>query len=180
MCEFRLRFLLYIYIKLYFCHRLFCCLNVTVSLHFQYQTLIFFLPIICDSSNIHSLSLSKNSLSLSKKMVTMSSLPSPLMCTHSHTRCLRFLSLSLPILQNFRTRPKLFTKSPNPTSLTVRNCGSITAKPSSDIRRTNRTGSEPDEKLRKLRELFVKPGIDIDAYIIPSQDAHQVDRKSVV
>uniref|UniRef100_A0A2N9EDQ7 Xaa-Pro aminopeptidase P n=1 Tax=Fagus sylvatica TaxID=28930 RepID=A0A2N9EDQ7_FAGSY len=112
-------------------------------------------------------------------MVTMSSLPSPLMCTHSHTRCLRFLSLSLPILHNFRTRPKLFTKSPNPTSLTVRNCGSITAKPSSDIRRTNRTGSEPDEKLRKLRELFVKPGIDIDAYIIPSQDAHQVESEFI-
>nr|POF22453.1 putative plastid-lipid-associated protein 4, chloroplastic [Quercus suber] len=82
-------------------------------------------------------------------MVTMSSLPSPL-------------------------TPKLFTKSPNPPILTVRNCGSITAKPSSDIRRKNRAGSEPDEKLRRLRELFVKPGIDIDAYIVPSQDAHQV------
>nr|POE93686.1 xaa-pro aminopeptidase 1 [Quercus suber] len=81
-------------------------------------------------------------------MVTMSSLPSPL-------------------------TPKLFTKSPNPPILTVRNCGSITAKPSSDIRIKNRSGSEPDEKLRRLRELFVKPGIDIDAYIVPSQDAHQ-------
>lgn len=33
--------------------------------------------------------------------------------------------------------------------------------------------SEPDEKLQALRELFSKPGIGIDAYIIPSQDAHQ-------
>jgi hypothetical protein len=33
---------------------------------------------------------------------------------------------------------------------------------------------EPDEKLQALRELFSKPGIGIDAYIIPSQDAHQV------
>ena len=110
-------------------------------------------------------------------MVTMSSLPSPLTYSHSRARCLRFLSsvsLSLPIFHNFKTRPKLFTKSPNPLILTVRNCGSITAKPSSDITRKNRGGSEPDEKLRRLRELFVKPGIDIDAYIVPSQDAHQV------
>ncbi|XP_050274149.1 aminopeptidase P2 [Quercus robur] len=109
-------------------------------------------------------------------MVTMSSLPSPLTYSHSRARCLRFLSsvsLSLPIFHKFKTSPKLFTKSPNPPILTVRNCGSITAKPSSDIRRRNRTGSEPDEKLRRLRELFVKPGIDIDAYIVPSQDAHQ-------
>ncbi|XP_065632318.1 aminopeptidase P2 [Quercus suber] len=109
-------------------------------------------------------------------MVTMSSLPSPLTYSHSHARCLRFLSsvsLSLPIFHKFKTSPKLFTKSPNPPILTVRNCGSITAKPSSDIRRKNRAGSEPDEKLRRLRELFVKPGIDIDAYIVPSQDAHQ-------
>nr|XP_023926110.1 probable Xaa-Pro aminopeptidase P [Quercus suber] len=109
-------------------------------------------------------------------MVTMSSLPSPLTYSHSHARCLRFLSsvsLSLPIFHKFKTSPKLFTKSPNPPILTVRNCGSITAKPSSDIRIKNRSGSEPDEKLRRLRELFVKPGIDIDAYIVPSQDAHQ-------
>ncbi|KAM3704873.1 hypothetical protein ACJW30_03G039600 [Castanea mollissima] len=109
-------------------------------------------------------------------MVTMSSLPSQLTYSHSHARCFRFLSsvsLSLPIFHKFKTSPKLFTKSPNPQILTVRNCGSITAKPSSDIRRKNRTGSEPDEKLRRLRELFVKPGIDIDAYIVPSQDAHQ-------
>ncbi|KAM4108364.1 hypothetical protein ACB094_03G039800 [Castanea mollissima] len=109
-------------------------------------------------------------------MVTMSSLPSQLTYSHSHARCFRFLSsvsLSLPIFHKFKTSPKLFTKSPNPQNLAVRNCGSITAKPSSDIRRKNRTGSEPDEKLRRLRELFVKPGIDIDAYIVPSQDAHQ-------
>ncbi|KAM3752684.1 hypothetical protein ACB098_03G038000 [Castanea mollissima] len=109
-------------------------------------------------------------------MVTMSSLPSQLTYSHSHARCFRFLSsvsLSLPIFHKFKTSPKLFTKSPNPQNLAVRNCGSITAKPSSDIRRKNRAGSEPDEKLRRLRELFVKPGIDIDAYIVPSQDAHQ-------
>ncbi|CAM8928443.1 unnamed protein product [Rhodiola kirilowii] len=54
----------------------------------------------------------------------------------------------------------------------VRSCASITAKPSSELRR-KRTSSEPDEKLRALRELFAKPGVGIDAYVIPSQDAHQ-------
>lgn len=54
----------------------------------------------------------------------------------------------------------------------MRNCTSITAKPSSAIRK-NHNNSEQDDKLRALRELFAKPGIGIDAYIIPSQDAHQ-------
>ncbi|KAK9054796.1 hypothetical protein SSX86_025875 [Deinandra increscens subsp. villosa] len=51
---------------------------------------------------------------------------------------------------------------------------SITAKPSSEMRkRRNGSGSEQDQKLTALRELFRKPEINIDAYIIPSQDAHQ-------
>ncbi|EXC27069.1 hypothetical protein L484_004140 [Morus notabilis] len=39
--------------------------------------------------------------------------------------------------------------------------------------RKNRDVSEPNEKLCAIRELFSKPGVNIDAYIIPSQDAHQ-------
>lgn len=35
------------------------------------------------------------------------------------------------------------------------------------------SGLEQDQRLTALRELFGKPGINIDAYIIPSQDAHQ-------
>ncbi|KAK6143916.1 hypothetical protein DH2020_024264 [Rehmannia glutinosa] len=49
---------------------------------------------------------------------------------------------------------------------------SITAKPSSELRKKPKS-SEPDDKLVALRELFSRPNINIDAYIIPSQDAHQ-------
>ncbi|KAL3631673.1 Aminopeptidase P2 [Castilleja foliolosa] len=49
---------------------------------------------------------------------------------------------------------------------------SIFAKPSSELRRMHKS-SEPDVKLVALRELFSRPNINIDAYIIPSQDAHQ-------
>ncbi|KAL9272539.1 Aminopeptidase P2-like protein [Drosera capensis] len=55
----------------------------------------------------------------------------------------------------------------------IRNCGSITAKPSSELRRRSRGSDREDEKLRALRELFGKPGVGVDAYIVPSQDAHQ-------
>jgi len=34
--------------------------------------------------------------------------------------------------------------------------------------------SDGDEKLRSLRRLFARPDVAIDAYIVPSQDAHQV------
>ncbi|KAF2307235.1 hypothetical protein GH714_025641 [Hevea brasiliensis] len=86
----------------------------------------------------------------------------------------RFLSSSLPtsFFPNIRTQPKFysnFSKCP----LLIKGCSSITAKPSSQIRRNITHKSEPDEKLRALRELFSKPGVGIDAYIIPSQDAHQ-------
>ncbi|PWA90216.1 metallopeptidase M24 family protein [Artemisia annua] len=52
---------------------------------------------------------------------------------------------------------------------------SISAKPSSEMRKSknNGKGLEQDEKVNALRDLFGKPGVNIDAYIIPSQDAHQ-------
>ncbi|KAJ4832200.1 Aminopeptidase P2 [Turnera subulata] len=63
------------------------------------------------------------------------------------------------------------------TPLLISNCGGgVTANPSSQVRwnRTKKAAvAEPDEKLTALRELFSKPGIGVDAYIIPSQDAHQ-------
>ncbi|KAK2976059.1 hypothetical protein RJ640_024787 [Escallonia rubra] len=92
-----------------------------------------------------------------------------------HPRCLRFLSLSAPILRNFRFLPALPTKSQNhPTVFVVRSSSSsITAKPSSEFRKKRNAEVEQDDKLRALRDLFSKPGIGIDAYIIPSQDAHQ-------
>lgn len=39
--------------------------------------------------------------------------------------------------------------------------------------KNNGKGLEQDEKVNALREMFGKPGVNIDAYIIPSQDAHQ-------
>ncbi|GAA0150319.1 protease [Lithospermum erythrorhizon] len=47
---------------------------------------------------------------------------------------------------------------------------SISAKPSSDLKNKQRKESG---QLRALRGLFTRPDIRIDAYIIPSQDAHQ-------
>ncbi|XP_057778182.1 aminopeptidase P2 [Salvia miltiorrhiza] len=49
---------------------------------------------------------------------------------------------------------------------------SITARPSSELRKKP-NNSEPDHKLAAIRELFIRPDINIDAYIVPSQDAHQ-------
>ncbi|KAK6911546.1 Peptidase M24, C-terminal domain [Dillenia turbinata] len=93
-------------------------------------------------------------------------------CGHLSPRCLRFLSLPLPIFKTLKNSPKS-----KPSLFTVRNCSSITAKPSSELRKKKGSNlilnSEQDEKLRVLRELFSKPGINIDAYIVPSQDAHQ-------
>lgn len=90
-----------------------------------------------------------------------------------HPRYLHFLSFSPSIFPNYRTHSSTHTKPSSSPHLIVRNCTSITAKPSSAIRK-NHNNSEQDDKLRALRELFAKPGIGIDAYIIPSQDAHQV------
>ncbi|XP_047315787.1 aminopeptidase P2 [Impatiens glandulifera] len=80
----------------------------------------------------------------------------------------RLFSLSLPFLTKINVNPSISTR------FAVRSSDSITAKPSSELRK-NRGGdkSEQDTKLRALRELFLKPNIGIDAYIIPSQDAHQ-------
>ncbi|KAK3200261.1 hypothetical protein Dsin_023676 [Dipteronia sinensis] len=107
----------------------------------------------------------------------MHSLPSqamrPLSLTQSFTRfCFLSSSPSFPFFQKFQNRPSFFknyVKSP----FSIRNCiSSVTAKPSSEFHR-NRTQPEPDSKLPAIRELFSKPGVNIDAYIVPSQDAHQ-------
>uniref|UniRef100_M8CLX9 Xaa-Pro aminopeptidase 1 n=1 Tax=Aegilops tauschii TaxID=37682 RepID=M8CLX9_AEGTA len=54
----------------------------------------------------------------------------------------------------------------------------VVALSSSELRkRRGSTSSTPtpgeDDKLRSLRRLFARPDIAIDAYIVPSQDAHQ-------
>ncbi|XP_048135894.1 aminopeptidase P2 isoform X1 [Rhodamnia argentea] len=91
----------------------------------------------------------------------------------SRPLCFRFLALSLPLFPNSRSPSKYLARTTVGPRFCVRSCGSVKAKPSSELRKREGGGSEPDEKLRALRELFSKPGIGIDAYIVPSQDAHQ-------
>ncbi|KAM7469386.1 hypothetical protein LguiA_007569 [Lonicera macranthoides] len=109
--------------------------------------------------------LASAAFSLSRPFSLSSHLPHPL-------RCLRSLSHSLSLPPNFKSHPKLPTHFKKNPKFIVRNSSSITAKPSSELRK-KRGDVEQDEKLRALRELFSRPGIGIDAYIIPSQDAHQ-------
>ncbi|KAJ6828090.1 putative Xaa-Pro aminopeptidase P [Iris pallida] len=100
----------------------------------------------------------------------------PLFSSPPSIRGLRLLALSLPLLSklpaktHFRSRRLL-------CSAAGRSSGEkITARPSSELRRMGNSAaavSAQDEKLRALRELFSRPGVGIDAYIIPSQDAHQ-------
>ncbi|XP_071725503.1 aminopeptidase P2 [Rutidosis leptorrhynchoides] len=81
-----------------------------------------------------------------------------------------FFSFSLPIY----SYSSIKIKKPLIHVNSIRNSSSITAKPSSEMRKNNNNnGSEQDQRLTALRELFGKPGVNIDAYIIPSQDAHQ-------
>lgn len=82
-------------------------------------------------------------------------------------------SVSLPIFQKFSCSRKVSKNLQFYPILIVRSSGNITAKSSSELRKKRNNNSGPDEKLRALRELFAKPNINIDAYIIPSQDAHQ-------
>ncbi|KAI6692458.1 hypothetical protein NL676_020168 [Syzygium grande] len=115
----------------------------------------------------------------------MKSLRSPAMRTSHPSRplCFRLFALSLPLFPSSRSVPsERLPRStavggpPPPPRLRVRSCGPVIARPSSEVRkrrRRRRRGPEPDEKLRALRELFSRPGIGIDAYVVPSQDAHQ-------
>ncbi|XP_047179946.1 aminopeptidase P2 isoform X2 [Vigna umbellata] len=83
-------------------------------------------------------------------------------------------SFFFPLPLFSRPNPNFFRLKWNKPSLTVRNCSSSSfkVKPSSEIRKPL-AESQPDTKLTALRRLFSKPGVDIDAYVIPSQDAHQ-------
>ncbi|XP_061348462.1 aminopeptidase P2 [Gastrolobium bilobum] len=113
---------------------------------------------------MHSLSYSSPAAATAMRRVLLTS---PTFSISSHTF---FFPLSssvshpTPIFSKFK-----FQK---PHFLAIRNCSSIKVKTSSEIRKT-RADSEPDPKLTALRHLFSKPGVAIDAYIIPSQDAHQ-------
>ncbi|KAG0479053.1 hypothetical protein HPP92_013772 [Vanilla planifolia] len=94
---------------------------------------------------------------------------------HSRVNAQRFccLSLSLPVSRIFSASA---TFRGNRRLLAAQSSGGgITARPSSELVRnhTGGAGSSEDVKLKSLRELFSHPGIGIDAYIIPSQDAHQ-------
>ncbi|KAL0304718.1 UNVERIFIED_CONTAM: Aminopeptidase P2 [Sesamum angustifolium] len=88
---------------------------------------------------------------------------------HARSR-FSLLSLPSPFHRTITYLPNSHTKLPRRS--VIRISASITAKPSSELRKKHKS-SEPDEKLAALRELFSRPNINIDAYIIPSQDAHQ-------
>ncbi|KAL0284890.1 UNVERIFIED_CONTAM: Aminopeptidase P2 [Sesamum calycinum] len=88
---------------------------------------------------------------------------------HARSR-FSLLSLPSPFRRSITYLPNSHTKLPRRS--VIRISASITAKPSSELRKKHKS-SEPDEKLAALRELFSRPNINIDAYIIPSQDAHQ-------
>ncbi|XP_078181466.1 metallopeptidase M24 family protein [Carex rostrata] len=101
-------------------------------------------------------------------------------------------TLSRPPLSFFRRTPPLrllFTLSLPPLLLASRrllvsSCaqgsdgGRFVARPSSELRRgisetSANTSRGEDEKLISLRQIFSRPDVAIDAYIVPSQDAHQ-------
>nr|GMD45351.1 probable Xaa-Pro aminopeptidase P [Ipomoea batatas]GMD46844.1 probable Xaa-Pro aminopeptidase P [Ipomoea batatas] len=105
-------------------------------------------------------------MSLSTTMLRRSS------TLHYHTRHSRFPLISLPIPRKLHYPLKFPSTSPNCRVLIVRNSSNITAKPSSEFQKKPR-GPDQEERLRALRQLFTRPDINIDAYIIPSQDAHQ-------
>lgn len=116
-----------------------------------------------------SLYLSASPLSRSRGFFSRSS---PSSSSSLRSCCFHFLSLSFPLFAG--SRHSIRRASPALPLSTVRCCGPVTARPSSEIRRAHGNLKPPDEKLRALRELFSRPGIGIDAYIIPSEDAHQV------
>ncbi|CAO2832724.1 unnamed protein product [Amaranthus hypochondriacus] len=93
-----------------------------------------------------------------------------------HPHYFRLFSLSSsPILHRLKSAPFISSIPPNrASSINIKCCKSFTAKSSSELRKLKQLRVNDDEKLRALRELFSKPGVGIDAYIIPSQDAHQV------
>ncbi|KAL0413106.1 UNVERIFIED_CONTAM: Aminopeptidase P2 [Sesamum radiatum] len=88
---------------------------------------------------------------------------------HARSR-FSLLSLPSPFRRSITYLPSSHTKLQRRS--VIRISASISAKPSSELRKKHKS-SEPDEKLVALRELFSRPNINIDAYIIPSQDAHQ-------
>ncbi|CAO2832723.1 unnamed protein product [Amaranthus hypochondriacus] len=92
-----------------------------------------------------------------------------------HPHYFRLFSLSSsPILHRLKSAPFISSIPPNrASSINIKCCKSFTAKSSSELRKLKQLRVNDDEKLRALRELFSKPGVGIDAYIIPSQDAHQ-------
>ncbi|KAF5782051.1 putative hydrolase [Helianthus annuus] len=79
------------------------------------------------------------------------------------------LSQSLPVYRSSFNPIKILLNS----SFIVRNCSSGSSPITSKHENRSHSGFEHDQKLTSLREIFRKPGVHIDAYIIPSQDAHQ-------
>ncbi|WOL04239.1 putative Xaa-Pro aminopeptidase P [Canna indica] len=95
--------------------------------------------------------------------------PSPFSSCHFRARGFRltlpFGAASLPLLRSQHRRLCVPARC---------SADRIMARPPSELRKKPSGGGEAgDEKLRAFRELFSRPDVGIDAYIIPSQDAHQ-------
>jgi Xaa-Pro aminopeptidase len=94
-----------------------------------------------------------------------------------------FLGLRAPPAPPFLRRlplllPRRFLRA-SASSSSSGGDGRAVALPSSELRKRRTSSSATsapaeDDKLRSLRRLFARPDIAIDAYIVPSQDAHQV------
>ncbi|XP_073005199.1 aminopeptidase P2 [Typha latifolia] len=91
-------------------------------------------------------------------------------------RSLRFLSIPLSFLTRLSPRGGARRASQSRRISSSAAGDPIVARPSKELRK-ERNGSSAaaaeDEKLRALRQLFSRSDVGIDAYIIPSQDAHQ-------
>ncbi|XP_074312294.1 aminopeptidase P2 [Silene latifolia] len=86
-------------------------------------------------------------------------------------RVFSFSSLP-PFSPNFQRRPSISLLPQIRSSFSIIKC-SFSAKPSSELRKSNQSSPPLDDKLIALRRLFANPTLNIDAYVIPSQDAHQ-------
>lgn len=95
--------------------------------------------------------------------------------TLSTTRTLRFLGLTARSKIKATTIPRSGHISVVRSLSSDSAGGTVSARPSSELKKKNKDPDEEveDAKLQALRETFFRPAVGIDAYIIPSEDAHQ-------
>lgn len=97
--------------------------------------------------------------------------------TLSTTRTLRFLGLTARSKIKTTTIPRSGHISVVRSLSSDSTGGTVSVRPSSELKKKNKDPDEEveDAKLQALRKTFFRPAVGIDAYIIPSEDAHQVN-----